>query len=75
MLRLTRMGRPKGSLGPHISKMLGTWDALKRQNPKLNNEALIELVAQSSFGSQLNGQTENLERTRVKRILKRHNRL
>jgi hypothetical protein len=75
ILTRTRMTRPKGSLSPHIRKVLEMWDAIKNDNPSLNNEALLELVADALFGLRLNVRVKKLERTKIRRILQRHKKL
>lgn len=68
-------GRPKGVPSPLTRRMLDLWDSMQRENPKLNKEALLDLVSESVFGSRLNASIRRKDKTRLKRALQRHGKL
>jgi hypothetical protein len=69
-----RGGRPKGLLSPQTRRMLEAWDAVQREHPMLNKEALLNLVAESVFGSRINPRIKKKEKDRLRRTLQRHHR-
>jgi hypothetical protein len=55
--------------------MLNAWDLIKENNPKLNDAALINIVAESLFGVRLNARRQAREKACLKRALQRYGRL
>jgi len=70
-----RGGRPKGVPTRRIQRMLNAWDLIKENNPKLNDAALINIVAESLFGVRLNARRQAREKACLKRALQRYGRL
>jgi hypothetical protein len=70
-----RSGRPKGVPTQKVQKMVEEWDRLKQTNPKANNAALLNVVAETIFGLRLNFVVRKREIERLKRTLRRHGRL
>ena len=70
-----RGGRPKGVPTRRIQGMLDAWDSVKQKNPKLNNAALLNIVAESVFGIRLNASRRAKEKECLRRALHRHGRL
>ena len=68
-------GRPKGVPTKRIQRMLNAWDLFKENNPKLNDAALINIVAESLFGTRLNANRRAKEKACLKRALQRYGRL
>ena len=69
------VGRPKGVPSHQSQRILDAWEDIKQRNPKLNNAALINVVAEVVFGPRLNLSVLKKNRTRVRRTLQRHGRL
>jgi hypothetical protein len=55
--------------------MLNAWDLIKENNPKLNDAGLINIVAESLFGTRLNASRRAKEKECLKRALQRYGRL
>ena len=70
-----RGGRPKGVPTRRIQRMLDAWDSVKQENPKLNNAALLNVVAESLFGMRLNASRRAKEKECLRRALHRYGRL
>jgi len=70
-----RGGRPKGRISQQTQKMLEAWDALRTNHPNLNIEALLEQVAEKVFGVRMNPRVKKTEKARLKRTLRRHQKL
>jgi hypothetical protein len=70
-----RGGRPKGVPTRRIQRMLDAWDSMKGKNPKLNDAALLNMVAESLFGMRLNPGKRAKEKACLKRALQRYGRL
>jgi len=70
-----RSGRPKGVPTQKVQKMVEAWDRLKQTNPKANNAALLNMVAQDVFGVRLNPIVRQRETERLKRTLRRHGKI
>jgi hypothetical protein len=70
-----RGGRPKGIPTKRIQRMLNAWDLIKGNNPKLNDAALVNIVAESLFGMRLNANRHAKEKACLKRALQRYGRL
>jgi hypothetical protein len=51
--------------------MLNAWDLINERNPKLNDAALINIVAESLFGIRLNARRSAKEKACLKRALQR----
>ncbi|HEY6244410.1 MAG TPA: hypothetical protein VIX17_10710, partial [Pyrinomonadaceae bacterium] len=66
-----RNGRPKGVPTKRIQRMLNAWDLINERNPKLNDAALINIVAESLFGIRLNARRSAKEKACLKRALQR----
>jgi hypothetical protein len=70
-----RSGRPKGVPSRQSQRMLDAWDDMKQANSKLNNAALLNLVAETLFGFRLNATVKKREKERLKRTLQRYGRI
>jgi hypothetical protein len=68
-------GRPKGVIAPRSQRILDAWDALQRENPKLNQVALLSLVAETLYGPRMNASVRKRDSDRLKRTLRRHKRI
>lgn len=55
--------------------MLDAWDTTRGKNSKLNDAALLNIVAESLFGMRLNPRKRAEEKACLKRALKRYARL
>ena len=67
--------RPKGVPTRRIQRMLEAWDLMKQKNPRLNDAALLNIVAESLFGMRLNSGKRAKEKACLKRALQRYGRL
>ena len=69
-----KSGRPRGVVSSQTQRMIATWDVMKRENPTLNNVALLDTVANAVFGQRMNVHVRRRDRIRLKRTLQRHGR-
>jgi hypothetical protein len=54
--------------------MLDVWDGIKQANPRLNNAAVLNMVAETIFGVRLNVIVRRRHLERLKRTLRRYQR-
>ncbi len=70
----TKIGRPKGTISSRVHQILDRWDSLRKDNPKANKAAILDLVAEAIHGKRLNPLVRKKERVQLRRTLKRHGR-
>jgi hypothetical protein len=54
--------------------MVDVWDRMKQANPRLNNAAVLNMVAETIFGVRLNIVVRRRDLERLKRTLRRYQR-